>query len=121
LCHLWSKDSAIQTKIAENEKAIGGGIRHQHQNAVGQGNRLLATDNRISKNRMNVPAADIGGLTLVSLPIPANISVVPSISPTESRFYRAITRCAGAGCISATADNNDKHTCFNCRVIIGLS
>jgi len=40
----WSKDQATPAKFAENEEANGIGIRHKRQNAVGLGNRPLATD-----------------------------------------------------------------------------
>lgn len=60
--HGWSKDEAPPAKIAENEEADGSGIGRQRQNALGLGNRLLAIDCRIFQNRMNVQAADFGGL-----------------------------------------------------------
>ena len=50
--HPWPKDEAKQVEITENAEANGGGIRRQRQNAVGVGNRPLATDRRIFQNRV---------------------------------------------------------------------
>ncbi len=64
--HPWSKDEAKPAKNAENEEANGVGIRHQRQNALGLGNRPLATDCRISQNRVTISNAV--QITTTSLP-----------------------------------------------------
>jgi hypothetical protein len=50
--HPWPKDDAKPVEIEENEEANGVGIRRQRQDAVGLGNRPLATVCRIFQNRM---------------------------------------------------------------------